>query len=80
VDDRGIDFRPSSLVDTTRFRCGNSFGLAFLPQVGLEFGEHPEHVEEGLAGRGACVDRLLSRAQRHPPFLQLMDDVLQILQ
>jgi hypothetical protein len=80
VDDRGIDFRLSPLIDTARLRCGISFGLAFLPQVGLELGEHPKHVEEGLTGSGARVDRLFSRAQRYSFFLQLVDDVLQILQ
>jgi hypothetical protein len=80
VDDRGIDFRLSPLVDTARLRCCNSFGLAFLPQVGFELGEHPKHVKEGLTGSGARVDRLHSRAQRHSPFHQLMDDVLLILQ
>ncbi len=80
VDDRGIDLRLSALVDAARLRCGNSFGLAFLPQVGLELGEYPQHVQEGLTGSGARVDRLLSRARCHSSFLQLMDDVLQILQ
>jgi hypothetical protein len=54
--------------------------LPFLPQVGFELGEHAKHVEEGLAGRGARIDRLLSRAQGHTSLPQLMDDVLKILQ
>ena len=39
---------------------------------------HAKHVEEGFAGGGTRIYRLLSRAQRHSSFLQLMDDVLQI--
>ena len=49
VDDRGIDFRLPPLVDTARLRRGNSFGLAFLSQVGFELGEYAQLVEEGLA-------------------------------
>ena len=44
----------------------------------LIIGEYPQHIEESLAGSRAGVDRLLSCAQCHPLFLQLVDDVLQI--
>jgi hypothetical protein len=29
---------------------GDAFELALAAKVGLELGEHPEHVEEALAG------------------------------
>ena len=38
------------------------------------------HVEEGLAGGGAGVDRLLRRAQCDASALQFVDNVLQVLQ
>ena len=78
ADDRWIDFRFPSLVDAARLRCGDPLGLALLPQVGLELREYSQHIEEGLAGSGAGVDRLLSCAQCHSLFLQLLNDVLQI--
>jgi len=64
VDGRWIDLRLPTLVLTTRLGCGDSFGLAFLAQVGFEFAEYTQHIEEGLPGSGAGVDRLLSRALR----------------
>jgi hypothetical protein len=39
--------------------CGDAFSLAFLPQVGFELSEYAKHVEEGLAGRGTHIVRLL---------------------
>jgi hypothetical protein len=33
--------------------------LPLAPEVGLELGEHAQHVEEALAGSRAGVDRLL---------------------
>jgi hypothetical protein len=52
--------------------------LAFAPQVGFELGEHAEHVEDALAGRGAGVDRLLGRLRAHAPRPNSANDVLQI--
>src|SRR5580692_3225487 len=54
-----VDGRPAALVDAAGLGCGNPLKLAFLAQVGLELGEHGEHVEERLARGGAGVDRLL---------------------
>jgi hypothetical protein len=50
------------------------------PQIGLELGEYAQHVEEGPAGGGARVDRLLGRTQRDASTLQLVNYVLQVLQ
>jgi hypothetical protein len=41
----------------------NPFELPLAPEVRLELGGHPEHVEEALAGGGAGVDRLLRGLQ-----------------
>ena len=70
--------RLAAFVDAFGLRPGDPLGLALAPQVGLEFGKDAEHVEEGLAGGGGRVDRLLRRAQRSafPP--QLAHDVLQV--
>jgi hypothetical protein len=46
--------------------------------VGLELGEHAEHVEEALAGGGAGVDRLLARLQGGALGLQGADDILEV--
>jgi hypothetical protein len=58
-----VDRRGPPLVDPGRLGLRDALKLPFAPQVGLELGEHPEHVEEALAGRGAGVDRLLGRLQ-----------------
>ena len=55
-----------------------SLKLAFFAQVGLELGEHAQHVEEALARRGAGVDRLLSRLEGRALGLHSSDDVLKI--
>ena len=59
-----------ALIDAACLRCSNSLGLAFLSKIGLELGEHPQHVEERLTSSGAGVDRLLGRAERNAPFLR----------
>jgi hypothetical protein len=40
-----------------------AFKLALSAQVGLELGEHTQHVQEAFAGRRAGVDRLLRRLE-----------------
>jgi hypothetical protein len=54
--------------------------LPLAAQIGLEFGEHAEHIEERLAGGGAGVDGLLRRLQRDTAGLELVHDVLKVLQ
>ena len=76
----GIDRRLAALVDAARLGGADPFELPLAAQIGLELGEHAEHVEKGLAGRGAGVDRLLGRLQRDALGLQLVHDVLQVLQ
>ena len=80
ANNRGIDLRLPALVHAARLRCGNAFSLPFLPQVGFELSEHAKHVKEGLARRGAGIDRLLRRAQGYLSLLQFMNNVLQIPQ
>lgn len=70
--------RARPLVDASRLGLGDPLGLALAPEVGLELGEDPEHVEEGLAGGGRRVDRLLGRQQPGPLPSQLAHDVLKI--
>ena len=79
-DFAGIDRRLAALVDAARLGGADAFELSLAAQIGLEFGEHAEHVEERLAGRGAGVDRLLGRLQRDTAGLQLVHDVLEVLQ
>ena len=79
-DFAGVDRRLAALVDAARLGGGDPFELPLAAQIGLEFGEHAEHVEERLAGGSAGVDRLLGCLQRDTPGLQLVHDVLQVLQ
>jgi hypothetical protein len=51
--------RASPLVDAGCLRLGDALKLALAAKVGLELGEHAEHVEEALAGGSAGVDGLL---------------------
>ena len=48
-------------VDAARLGGGDTLHLPLAAQVGLEFGEHAQHVEEGLSRRCRGVDRLLGR-------------------
>lgn len=70
--------RTRTLVDSGRFRLGDAFRLALAPQVRLELGEHAQHIEEGFAGGGRRVDRLLGRKQAGPLPSQLAHDVLEV--
>jgi hypothetical protein len=54
------------IVASAKWTFWNRIRLSLLPQVGFELGEHAKHVKEGLAGCGARIDRLLSRAQGYP--------------
>ena len=75
-----IDRRLAALVDTARLGGADPLELSLAAQIGLEFGEHAEHVEERLAGCGAGIDRLLGRFQRDTAGLQLVHDVLEVFQ
>jgi hypothetical protein len=70
--------RLTPAIDAPGFGLRYPFQLALAPQIGFELGEYALHVEEGLAGGGTGVDRLLGRAQRDAPVLQLVDNVLQV--
>src|SRR6185295_4575313 len=63
-DFAGVDRWLAALVNAAGLGSADAFKLSLAAQVGLKFGEHAEHVEERLAGRGAGVNRLLSRLQR----------------
>src|SRR5712672_4652103 len=65
-------------IDAVRLRPGDAFQLALFPEVGLELGEHPQHVEEALPRGRAGVDRLLGGLQGDATPSEVMDDVLQV--
>jgi hypothetical protein len=65
-------------VDARRRGLGDTLSLALATQVRFELREHPEHVEEALAGRGRSVDRLLRGSQRGGLALERAHDVLEI--
>jgi hypothetical protein len=54
------------------------FQLPLAPQVCLELGEDPEHVEEALAGGRAGIDRLLGRLQTVAAGPHGANDVLKV--
>jgi hypothetical protein len=71
----------TQISDPKKSKRKSSIRQLTLPWITAhQLGEHAKHVEERLAGRGARIDRLLSRAQDHASLLQLMDAVLQIPQ
>ena len=73
VDLAGVDLWLAALVNAARFRGTDPLQLPLAAQIGLEFGEHAEHVEERLARGSAGVDRLLGRLQRDGLGLQLVN-------
>ena len=72
--DRGF----AALVDALGFGGLDPFELPLPAQIGLELGEHAEHVEECLAGSRAGIDRLLGRFEGDAFGAQLVDDVLEV--
>src|SRR3954470_5951819 len=74
----GINRCGTALVDTGSLGLGDAFHLSLFAQVGLELREHPEHIEEALAGRAAGIDRLLGGLQRGALRLHGPNDVLQV--
>ncbi len=74
----GVDARLTPLVDTFGFCLGNAFELAFAPQVGLELGEHPEHVEKAFPGGGSGINRLLGAGQGGALVADRANDGLQV--
>lgn len=52
------------------------FHLALATQIGFEFGEDTEHVEEGFACGSAGVDRLFGRLERGARGFERSNDVL----
>jgi hypothetical protein len=75
-----IDRRLATLIDAARLSGIDPLQLAFTAQIGFEFGEHTQHVEERLARRGAGIDWLFSRLQGDTSGLELVHDVLKVLQ
>jgi hypothetical protein len=75
-----VDLRRPAFVDAARLGGGNAFGLAFAPQVGLEFGEDAEHVKKSLTGGGRGVDGLLGREQIRAFGFEPVHDHLQVTQ
>jgi hypothetical protein len=61
-----------------RLGFGDALELPLATQVGFKLREHPQHVEEALAGGRAGVDRLLARLERCAARADLAYDVLQV--
>jgi hypothetical protein len=57
---------------------GDALELALFTQVGLELGEHPQHVQEAFSGRGTGVDWLLRGLEGGALRLQGAHDVLKV--
>ena len=62
------------------FGSGNSFGLAFTAQVGLELGKDTEHVVECFACRTRSVHGLFGGREVGTSLLELRNNDLEILQ
>ena len=74
----GINRGWTALIDASSLSLRDALHLPLLAEVGLEFREHAEHVEETLAGGGAGIDRLLCRLQRGALGPHGANDVLQV--
>jgi hypothetical protein len=61
-----------------RLCLGDTLKMAFAPEVGLELGEHAEHIEEALAGGCAGIDRLFGRLRDGTASPYSAHDVLEI--
>ncbi len=66
------------LVDAACPGKRDPFQPTLAPQIGLEPGEHAQHVEERLASRRSGVHGLPGRAQRHAAALRRRHDVPQV--
>src|SRR4030081_2434019 len=71
-----LDGRLTASIDPPRLGVGDPLKLALFPQVGLELGEHSQHVEEALARCCAGVDGLLSGLEAGALCLHGSDDIL----
>jgi hypothetical protein len=56
----------STFIGASSLGRGDTFELALAAEICLKLGKYTKHVEEGLAGCGAGIDRLLSCLQRDP--------------
>jgi hypothetical protein len=65
-----IDARLAAFVHSGGLSLGNALKLALSPEVGLEFREYAQHVEEALASGRARVDRLFCGLQDRAPSVQ----------
>src|SRR5262249_31094459 len=74
----GVYRGPPALVDASRLGLGDAFELALATEVGFEFGEDTEHIEEALPDGRTRVDRLLGRLERSAAGLHLAHDVLEV--
>jgi hypothetical protein len=70
----GVDRWFASTVDAPRLRCRNPFHLTFASQVGFEFREDAQHVEERLTCRTARINRLLGRLKGDAALLKRFRD------
>lgn len=73
-----VDAGLAALVHPGGLGLGDAFGLAFLPEVRLEFSEHTQHVQEGFACGGAGVHGLLSAGQGGALGADRLHDGLQV--
>jgi hypothetical protein len=69
-----INRRNPALIAAFALLLGDALGLAFAAKISLELGEDAKHVEEGLAGRVARIDRLLGGFESDAAALQIADD------
>jgi hypothetical protein len=73
-----VDAPLAARVDAGALRLGDALRLPLTPEVRLELGENAQHVEERLARRSSCINRLLGRLERDALLLQLVHDILKI--
>ena len=74
----GLNRPRTALVDTLRLRSRNPFHLTLATQVGLELGEHAQHVEKRLPGGSRRIYRLFGRLERRALGPKLANDVLEV--
>src|SRR5262249_8773602 len=73
-----INARLAAPIDPCRLGLGYPFELPLAPEVGFEFREYAQHIEEALPGGGPGVNRLLRCLQGRATGLQGPYDVLQV--
>lgn len=78
LDLGGTDRRFATMAGAAHLGGGNPLKLALAPEVGFEFREHAQHVQERLARRAAAVDGLLGRLGSDAALLHRVHDILEV--